>query len=200
MSVGTWPTLPRVNQDESGGVTAAGAGVARNRCRHAGQCRCARRVQRRHGLPDCRGSTTTVAEEGATPAPTRGSTDRDILTLRWFRCCSPLRASGRWRCWKRCLGPTRICRAACAAHWSDACASGGHSIARSARLCSDRCTNPVASGYRSDRQFAANGGNRVSQVALCAPNFPAQCNRRELQVSGVLRILFDVDRGLLPQR
>jgi len=55
-------------------------------------------------------------------------------------------------------------------------------------LCSDRCTNPVASGYRSDRQFAANGGNRVSQVALCAPNFPAQCNRRELQVSGVLRI------------
>lgn len=43
---------------------------------------------------------------------------------------------------------------------------------------------------QSDRKFVADGGNRVSRVALCAPDFPAQCNRRELQVSGVLRSFF----------
>ena len=48
----------------------------------------------------------------------------------------------------------------------------------------------VEPGDQSDRKFVANGGNRVSRVALCAPDFPAQCNRRELQVSGVLRRFF----------
>ncbi|RKR31208.1 hypothetical protein B0G82_7338 [Paraburkholderia sp. BL17N1] len=43
---------------------------------------------------------------------------------------------------------------------------------------------------QSHRKFVADGGNRVSRVALCASDFPAQCNRREPQVSGVLRSFF----------
>jgi hypothetical protein len=48
----------------------------------------------------------------------------------------------------------------------------------------------IESGDQPDRKLVANGGNRVSRVVLCAQDFPAQCNRRELQVSGVLRSFF----------